>query len=113
MSRVNQTYFLINILNSWFDLTSYVSTAILGNNDPKLRSEIESKMTSLIPMGRLGEADEVFLTIHLVPFHLMLNFADCRLSRFSLVAYGKLHHWDCIGSGWVCVLHNIRQVETF
>lgn len=56
-------------MNSWFDLTSYISTAILGNNDPKLRSEIESKMTSLIPMGRLGKADEVFfLTIHSIPF---------------------------------------------
>ncbi|KAJ5685098.1 hypothetical protein N7536_007717 [Penicillium majusculum] len=51
----------------------YVSTAILGNNDPKSRAEIESKMTSLIPMGRLGEADEiadsiVFLSSHMASY---------------------------------------------
>ncbi|OGE51273.1 hypothetical protein PENARI_c014G01399 [Penicillium arizonense] len=51
----------------------YVSTAILGNNDPELRSEIESKQTALIPMGRLGDADEiadcaVFLSSHMASY---------------------------------------------
>ncbi|KAJ5760875.1 hypothetical protein N7520_008031 [Penicillium odoratum] len=51
----------------------YVSTAILGNNDPKLRAEIESKVVPLIPMGRLGETDEiadsvVFLSSHMASY---------------------------------------------
>ncbi|KAJ5982785.1 hypothetical protein N7451_012885 [Penicillium sp. IBT 35674x] len=51
----------------------YVSTAILGNNDPKLRSEIESNVLPMIPMGRLGKPEEiadcvVFLSSHMASY---------------------------------------------
>lgn len=37
----------------------YVSTAILGNNDPEKRAHIEKTVLPLIPMERLGEPEEV------------------------------------------------------
>jgi NAD(P)-dependent dehydrogenase (short-subunit alcohol dehydrogenase family) len=37
----------------------YVSTAILGNNDPEKRAHIEKTVLPLIPMERLGDPEEV------------------------------------------------------
>lgn len=38
---------------------SYVSTPILGNNNPELKAKIEKAVIPLIPVGRLGFPEEV------------------------------------------------------
>jgi len=65
----------------------YVSTPILGGGDPEAAAAIKSKILPTIPMGRLGEVDEVYANLPRVKFYaLTLQIADCAVFLSSHMA---------------------------
>lgn len=94
-----KTYLLNSAVNQRTDLSisSYVSTAILGNNDPALRAEIESMVLPMIPMGRLGKPEEVRLILC-----LYISFFVLSLNRLRTVLSSCPRTWRAtsVGPRW-------------